>query len=513
MALADPAPPPAAGAPPGFDIWEYQVEGNSVLERRVIEQTVYGFLGPARSVDDVEKAREALEKVYHDAGYQTVFVDIPEQDVQGGVVKLNVMEGKVGRLKVTGSRYFSLGRIRDQAPGLAEGSVPHMPTVQEQLTRLGEQSTDRNVTPVLRAGSTPGTLEAELKVKDELPLHGSVEMNSRNTVNTGFTRLVAQVRYDNLWQMFHSASLQFQTSPENPEEVEVWAGTYAMPIGENKTQLLFYGVGVSSSTPITTAGALSVVGAGEIFGARVVQPFGATERMFHSFMAGFDYKNFEQNLLLTGSDADQTPIMYVPFMLQYDGSRKWDSGATSWNVGSVFHFRGLGDDEAVWTKKRLAARSDFIYWTAELKHRQELPGEFQLMGRVSGQLTSAPLISNEQFSLGGTQTVRGYHETELLGDDGYNASLELYSPKLAPADWESVQSLRFLAFGDYGATWIRQALPDEPVSQELLSAGAGLRFQFLKHIVGEFDWAYPFLATTDTPAGAQRVHFKVAYEF
>jgi hemolysin activation/secretion protein len=235
--------------------------------------------------------------------------------------------------------------------------------------------------------------------------------------------------------------------------------------------------------------------------------------MFHSFMAGFDYKSFQQNTLLTGSDSDQTPITYVPFVVQYDGSRKWDSGATSWNVGSVFHIRGVGDEEDIWQRKRAEARSDFIYWTAELKHRQELPGEFQLLGRVNGQLTSAPLISNEQFSLGGTQTVRGYHETELLGDDGYNASLELYSPRLTPPGWESVQNLRFLAFGDYGATWIRQALPDEPESLELASAGAGLRFQFLKHMVGEFDWAYPFLATNDTSAGAQRIHFKLAYEF
>lgn len=514
--VADPAPapatPPAAEAP-GFDIWEFRVEGNTVLDQRVIEKTVYGYLGPGRGVSEVEKAREALEKAYHEAGYQTVFVDIPEQDVEGGVVRLNVTEGKVGRLQVTGSRYFSLGRIREGTPALAEGTVPHMPTVQKQLTALSEQSADRGVTPVLRAGSTPGTLEAELKVNDELPLHGSVEMNSRNTINTSYTRMVAQVRYDNLWQRFHSASLQYQTSPENADEVEVWAGTYAMPIGEYKTQLVFYGVGVNSSTPITTAGALSVVGTGEIFGARVVQPFATTDSQFHSVMAGFDHKSFEQNLLLTGSDTDQTPITYVPFMAQYDGSQKWLNGATSWSLGSVFHFRGMGDDESVWKKKRSTAKSDFVYFTGELKHRQDLPGEFLAMGRVGGQWTGSPLISNEQFSLGGTQTVRGYHETEVLGDNGYNVSLELFSPKLTPDAWPSLQNLRALAFGDYGKTWIREASPDEPKKYELASAGAGLRFQLLKHFIGEFDWAYPFLATDNTRVGAQRIHFKVAYEF
>jgi hemolysin activation/secretion protein len=64
-----------------FDVWEYRVGGNSVLPNRAIEKAVYGFLGPGKTIDDVEKARAALEAAYRDEGYSTALVSIPEQSV------------------------------------------------------------------------------------------------------------------------------------------------------------------------------------------------------------------------------------------------------------------------------------------------------------------------------------------------------------------------------------------------------------------------------------------------
>ncbi len=86
-----------------------------------------------KTLADVEKAREALEKAYHGAGYLTVLVSIPQQKVNGGVVRLEVTEAPVDRLRVVGSRYYSLGEIKAAAPELAEGKVPNFNDMQKQL--------------------------------------------------------------------------------------------------------------------------------------------------------------------------------------------------------------------------------------------------------------------------------------------------------------------------------------------------------------------------------------------
>ncbi len=509
-----PAVAEAVGEQPKFDVLDFQIAGNTVLDDETLERTVYPFMGPGKSVDDMEKARQALEEAYRKAGYPTVVVSIPEQDVKEGAVQLDVTEGTIENLHIVGSRYYALGKIREGVPALAEGKVPHMPDVQAQVGVLAEQSSDRNITPIFRAGSTPGKMEVELRVKDELPVHGSVEINSRNSENTTLTRVVGSLRYDNLWQRFHSASLQYQTSPENPDEVEVWAGTYVLPTGWADTRFAFYGIGISSSTNLnlgTSIGGASVLGAGSIYGARLVKPFAGSGDFMHNLSLGFDYKSFDQTITLAG--LDNQPVTYASFLLGYDSSWRGEGRVTSLNLGAHFSFRGMGNDAKEFEAKRNDATPNFLYLTADVKHQQQLPLDFRLQGRASGQASSARLISNEQFAAGGPLSVRGYHQTQQLGDHGVNLSLELHSPQLLPTTWDAVQNFRALGFVDWAGLWTNDPLPPTEAYTELASAGLGLRMQVFKHLNGELDWGYPFYRQGTVEPGQQRIDFKMAYEF
>lgn len=497
---------------PGFDLFELQVDGNTVLDNGLIEKTLYPFLGKNKSVDDVEKARQTLEATYKDKGYPTVLVEIPEQDVLEGLVRLNVVEGSVERLKVTGSRYFYLGKITEKVPALAAGKVPYMPAVQEQISALGKESPDRQVTPVFRAGSTPGKTEIELKVKDELPLHGSVEINGRNSEYTSRSRVIGSIRYDNLWQSFHSASLQYQVSPENPDEVDVWSGTYVLPTGWRDSRLALYGIGISSNTQLgTTVGGLSVVGAGSIYGARLMLPLATFENYSHSVSLGFDYKDFSQGVKTKGQDSQNTPIAYAGFQAGYDGNWRYDESVTSLSSALHFSVRGLGNDAQEFANKRVGAKADYLFLTSELKRLQQLPYDLRLAARLGGQISSSPLISNEQFSAGGAQSVRGYNQTQQLGDDGVNVSFELQSPVIPT--WDFAQNFRFHTFIDYAYLHIQKPLAPNPASYELAGAGVGLRFDLFKHFVTDLDWALPLYKQNTVDAYDQRIDFRFAYEF
>ncbi|MFM8331248.1 MAG: ShlB/FhaC/HecB family hemolysin secretion/activation protein [Candidatus Methylumidiphilus sp.] len=512
-----PTPPPdaAPAQPPAvFDLMEIQVDGNSVLEVQTIEKAVYPHLGPGKSIADVEQAKQALEKIYRDRGYPTVLVEIPEQDVLEGRVRLQVVEGTIERLKITGSRYYSLGKIREGLSALAAGQVPHMPSVQEQVGRLAQESSDRGLTPVFRAGSTPGKMEAEIKVDDQLPIHGSVEMNGMNTEHTTRSRLIASLRYDNLWQRFHSASLQYQVSPENADEVEVWSGTYVLPTGLADTRLALYGVGISSNNALgATVGGSNVLGTGLIFGARLMKPLPSSGNFIHNLSVGLDYKDFGQTVKQAGQDTGNTPIHYWPFFVGYEAIWRREGSISSASMAGHFTIRGMDNSQKEFEDKRFKSRPDFFYFTAGLKHQHELPWDMRLAFRASGQLADSPLISNEQFSLGGWQTVRGYFQTQQLGDHGVNISTELYTPNLLPAGWEYGQNLRGLAFFDWGYLWILDALPGNPNFYQLASTGVGVRMQLLKHIIGELDWGFPLYRQSTVSPGQSRIDFRVAYEF
>jgi hemolysin activation/secretion protein len=211
-----------AGATPRFDILEYVIEGNSKLTDLEIERAVTPFLGEGRTVREVEGARAALEKVYQDSGFLTVLVAIPEQDVGSGSVTLKVTEGEIERLRVRGAEYHLSSDIRNRMPELAAGNVPYFPQVQRELEALN-RGPDLKATPVLKPGRAPGTVAVQLDVEDNLPLHGSIDFSNRQSANTTPQRLAANLRFDNLFQLRHSAALTLQTSPQNAQEVRVAA--------------------------------------------------------------------------------------------------------------------------------------------------------------------------------------------------------------------------------------------------------------------------------------------------
>jgi len=504
---------PSTQQPSQFDLLELRLKGSTLLDKKQLERTIYPFLGPKRSIDNVEAARAAIEELYRVKGYQTVSVDIPEQDVKNGVVYLQVVEGKISKLRVKDSRYFDQGAIKAKVPELAEGNVPNLPKMQAQLTALAGESQDRAVVPVLRAGETPGTMEVDLKVKDELPLHGKVEVNSHNSANTSRLRTLVSMRYDNLWQKMHSASFMYQTSPENPDEVEVIVGSYVMPVFDSDKKLALYAVSSSSTSQIASAGALSVIGSGDIYGARLITPLKSWQDYNHSVTIGFDYKDFKEDLALIGADSLKTPISYLPFMAQYSGNVQDQESQLSFNVGVNFAIRGLGSNEQQFADKRFLARSNFIYLTGGIDYRHDLPWGMEVAGRVNGQISDSPLISNEQFSMGGFQSVRGYLETHALADDGVTASLEWYSPRLAPNDWDDLDKLRALVFLDAGKGWVVDALPGNADEMALASTGVGLRFEAWRHVQGEFDFAIPLLEQGNVRVGENRVDFKLVTQF
>lgn len=152
---ADAAVVSAAKTEATFDIVEFRVLGTHILPRPAIEKAVYPFLGPKRTIDTVKQAADALEKAYKDAGYGAVFVDIPEQEVADGLVRLKVTEGKLESVHVRGERYYSRRQILAALPALAPGTPPSLPALQQQLGELNARTPDRAVTPVLKAGSEP----------------------------------------------------------------------------------------------------------------------------------------------------------------------------------------------------------------------------------------------------------------------------------------------------------------------------------------------------------------------
>lgn len=521
---------PSASDAPRFAIFEYQVEGNSVLPVAAVEKAVLPFMGEGRQLSDVEAARTALEKAYSLAGYLTVFVDLPEQRVDAGVVTLRVIEGRIERLRVTGSRYYDQGVIRSKVPALAEGSVPDFNEVQRQLASATRD--ERRLQPVLKPGLEPGTVQAELKVDDKLPLSGSVELNNRHAADTKPVRLQASIRYDNLFQRDHGIALTAITAPEDTSQSKVLVGNYTLPLAGGDTLLASLTVSDSQVEPL---GATTVIGKGTTVGLRWLHGFALAESS-HQVALGADYKNLKESLVSgdagTGSaDTLDTPLRYLPFQASYTGSWFGDRSLVSLNTTFTFAIKRLlqrqvdcpGNIGPVdqFACKRQGADGGFSYLRSDLRYTGALgglPGQVAL--RLGGQVATQPLVSAEQYAIGGAESVRGYLEAEGSGDHAVLGSAEWRGPNLFAGDADAASKassfwneLSLLGFVDVARAYISQPLAGQAARVSLLGSGVGLRLRVRQSVNADVDLAWPLKATQSTPDRSPRIHVRLAAQF
>lgn len=511
-----------------IDILNYRVQGNTVLTRMDIEKAVYGYLGPQRPIGDVELARAALEQAYRAKGYETVGVDIPEQDVRKGVVVFNVVELKVGRLRVVDSTWYSPEDIKARAPSLAEGQVPNYTAVAKDLADLNKVA-GRTITPTLRAGHTPGTVDVDLTVEDTRPAGMTLELNDRYSNRTARLRASVGLNYTNLFQREHTLSLQAQFAPEAPEQTWVVSASYLAPITGTPFSLIGYGV--HSSSDVAAVGGIGVIGSGDIFGVRVIANLPTSGPWVQQVLGGVDYKSFNEELVL-GSDSAATPIDYAALTVGYSASRITEGSRLDLAATLNFGLRGIGATDSEYRLKRFMASASWSYLKLDASYSQLLPAGFTAIGKVSSQITGAPLISNEQFGAGGADSVRGYYESQELGDYGVQGQLQLETPSLAKG-WggEWVNDWRIYAFSDAALLRVHDPLPiplpptvpggPSPGvtiinEYKLMSVGVGSRIRFLKHYNIDLLLAAPLIDEADTKTdidGKIRGQFRIWSEF
>jgi hemolysin activation/secretion protein len=221
----------STNAGPRFSVEQYQVSGNSILLPKSIGQAITnidGAFGTNVSFDGIETVVTELGKAYHQRGYVTVAVDVPQQKLTNATVKLRVLEGRLADIKVTGNRYFSSNNVMRALPSLHTNTALNGPIFNAELNRANANQ-DRQIYPVIGPGPAPDTSELTLNVKDRLPLHAKLEFDNQNSPGTPDMRVNTSAVYGNLWQAENSVGVQYGFSPETYKQGSQW-DWYDQPI-------------------------------------------------------------------------------------------------------------------------------------------------------------------------------------------------------------------------------------------------------------------------------------------
>lgn len=478
FASTSPAGAQSSSTGPRFDIRRYAVEGVTLVAPAKIKAALEPFTGRQRDFGTVQGALRALERVYAEAGYTTVQVVLPEQELREGEVRLQVRELRVGKLTVEGHRKFDEENIRRSLPALAPGVVPNVDRIARNL-RTANESPAKNTTVLLRTGEEDGTVDAVARVVDQKPWRGAVTLDSTGTPTTGILRLGLSAQHANLFNRDQVLSAQYITSPAHPSRVSIVGLGYHVPLYALGDSLDFSYVfsDVDSGLVSTAAGAFNISGSGQFYSGRYNFNLPRRGNWDQRIVFGADWREFSSNVVSGGTALSTPDLALHPLSVGYVGRRKTQGNDLSLFLTAARNLP-FGSDGSASALTQPGARPlgdpHYTLWRYGTSFFQALPRDWQARAAVSGQHTVDALVAGEQWAVGGMDSVRGFLEREIPNDRGVRSSVELYTPEFGLGDETPLRS-RALIFYDYGYAARNRASAGEVRAESIASYGLGLR--------------------------------------
>ena len=514
-----------ASQEPRFEIRKFTVDGATLIPAAEIDAALKPFTGGGRDFSHVQRALEALEKIYSAKGFSAVQVILPEQEIDKGEVRFKVVEARIGRVVIEGNRFFDEANIRESLPSIKPGESPNINRVAQNL-RLANESPARQATVLLRGGNEEGLVDAVVRVTDEPPTKYSITADSTGTSQTGIYRIGFGYQNANVFNRDHVLSMQYVTAPvkyANPNafalhpssKVMIVGGSYKIPLYELGDSMEFT-FGYSNVNAGVLQNLFNVSGAGSILGLRYNLNLPRWRDLEQRFSVSWDWRAYRNQISQVGSNASLVPDIAVhPVTASYSGTFRTAGSETSF-YGTVVNNLPGGDDggSTAFFLTRPGARPGYLVWRWGATHNRAFANDWQIRVGMNGQMTRDRLVSAEQFGIGGVDSMRGFSEREITNDRGHRGTMEVYTPDLSNT-LESLSGtrLRFMAFYDWGLVQRVEPLEGELHQIGASSAGLGVRTSRGANLSVRFDFGRVIDKGGAQGRGDGRLHASMAYVF
>jgi hemolysin activation/secretion protein len=510
-------PPKIEAAPPvaptkeeeKFLIKKVELDGCESFTPADFSPVISKYEGKELGLSDLDNLAKEIESEYLRRNVIAA-VFVPEQEIKEGAVKIQVVEARMGELQVAGHKYFNKERLYEYWK-MRKGRILRYDKISKSV-QLMNKNPDRKIKAALHAGKTPGTTDVLLSAETNFPLHLTASFDNEGASSTGRSRTGLGLR-DNNFLGFDDTFIGGYSLGRD------FGGRYfyhLLPLGYNATTLV-YGYSRSAAAPTKEYAASGISSKAKSTAVSLHQDLFDKDEYIGEVYAGFDARD-KTTWTNTGTySRDRLRI----FNLGGNLVRRDFASTTQYSLDFSQGVDAFGASTRGNPLASRGAKSVFSRLNLGLQHRQRLPLSLQANLKIRGQIASTKLTPQEEFSLGGLDSVRGYPAGDYLADSAANINTELLIPAFfIPQDWripyaerplkEQITTLGFL---DYGWGQRRGALATEKKRINELSAGAGMRVSLFNQALLRLEWGFPLGANRPiTEAGHSRFHFAMDFQ-
>jgi len=469
------------------------VEGNESLSPKEIDSLLLPYINREISGKEVKELCSALQQKYVQRGFILTRVYPPAQEIRNQSLKIQVVEGTLGSIDVTGNHFYKAKFIRSYFANL-EGKPINYNDVMRALLLVNENS-DLGVGAIFKKGKDFGQVDLALVVQDKRPFHVYTDYNTWGSNVTTYGRVGAKVSGGNLSTNGDMLSVVGVVGTP-PKDLYYINSAYSAPINANG---MFFDLSyLYSHFEVQQEKSLDLEGISQIAGGRIRQALSRTRKFSSDIFVSFDYKQLKNEVLggQTGS-FDKLRVLELGGKVDYFDAVKGRNIFNAFCSIGIPYFLG-GSGPVDYQSSRQGAGGRFYIFNMDYTRVQTLPADCYVYFSASAQGTFNKLPLPEQIYIGGMGTVRGYPLSVALGDNGYYGTLEIHTPipfvpntkvKRINKTWKEMFQL--VGFVDHGGVYTNSEVESESSPTYLTSAGAGIRFYGPGNFNISFDAGFP----------------------
>ncbi|WP_071190348.1 ShlB/FhaC/HecB family hemolysin secretion/activation protein [Trichormus sp. NMC-1] len=485
----------------------FEFMGNTVFSAEELTKITAAFTQRQITFTELLQVRSEITKLYENKGYITSGAIIPPQTIKAGVVVVQLVEGSLEKINVTGTSRLNQSYISDRL-SLAAGKPFSLNRLLVGLQLLQLDPLIKNISADLQAGIRPGTNILEVKVTEADSLHTQLSLDNERSPSVGSFRRRININEANLLGMGDGFNIGY-TNTDGSNGIDI---SYSLPVNARNGKVIFnYGATGNSviERPFNT---LDITSQSRFYELTFRQPLvqtpnqelalglTASRQMSQTFLGIDNIGGFPLGI---GADNNgKTKISALRFF------KEWSQRSSQQVLTARSQFSlGLGIFDATINNNEPDSR--FFSWRGQGQWLRQLAPDTIFLMQTDLQLANKQLLGLEQFGLGGQKTLRGYRQDSLLTDNGFFASTEIRLPILRIPQVQGL--LQIAPFFDVGTGWNNGGVNPNP--NTLLGTGMGLIWRQGSKFNARLDWGIPLTSNNSQKETWQEngLYFSITY--
>lgn len=396
---------------PRFLVSGFAFTGNTVVSEAALYRLTERFLDLQLTLAELDKAAAEITDYYRSIGYTVARAFVPAQRIQDGLVTIQIIEGRLDSVVFKGQNWYRDNFLKSYLDKFSTGENGDIVTDEalERRLLLLNDLPGLKARGTLAPGDKFGTTKMHIDLTEKL-FGAYIGYSNGGRKDTGENRMDIGAELNNPLTLGDQLSVRSIRSTDDLFRYQRIG--YSLPIGADGFRLA-----VSTlKTEYDLGGDFKALGiSGKIRSADITASYPFVRTRSHNVIGALQYRKTtsEQYVLGTTFSDVSLPLTVASLYSNWVGD---DSSATSLNLAYSTNawYNSHGPQEKVSSK----LDGDITYLTGASRN-------WDFFFRSQGAYSSAALPDTEKFSLGGTDSVRGYPSAQLRGDKGYLVTMEM----------------------------------------------------------------------------------------